>query len=116
MAPALGLKLGDVVMMNLIYQIEHIGLNCSASNNTGPVPNCPAEKKKWDAARDEREKGPGLCTSIVARDQVWVRFPSLFFFMFWLVRSARSRYRPWEASLRATIVPSVVRGVKMSGT
>jgi len=66
-APALGLKLGDVVMMNLIYQIEHIGLNCSASNNTGPVPNCPAEKKKWDAARDEREKGPGLCTSIVAR-------------------------------------------------
>ena len=33
-APALGLKLGDVVLMNLIYEVENLGINCSTSNNT----------------------------------------------------------------------------------
>jgi hypothetical protein len=56
-APVLGLKLGDIVVLNLIYQIEGIGVNCSLANNTGP---CPAKK----GANHE----PGLCTSIIARD------------------------------------------------
>jgi len=60
-APILGLKLGDIVILNLIYQIEGIGVNCSSYNNTGPCPSpsTPEEQSK---------KQPGLCTSIVARD------------------------------------------------
>lgn len=59
-APVLGLKLGDIVVLNLIYQIEGVGVNCSSYNNTGP---CPAP-----SAAGTDSKGPGLCTSILARD------------------------------------------------
>jgi len=31
----MGLKIGDVVILNLVYQLEHLGLNCSNWNNTG---------------------------------------------------------------------------------
>eukprot|EP00039_Didymoeca_costata_P018516 m.333775 g.333775 ORF g.333775 m.333775 type:complete len:394 (-) comp17220_c0_seq1:104-1285(-) len=55
-AKGYGLKLGDVVIVNLIYQLEGIGRNCSAGNNTGP---CPSGIKN----------GPGLCTSIIAKDE-----------------------------------------------
>ena len=41
-AAALGLKPGDIVMLNLAYQLEYLGLNCSNWNNTGPtVPDDP---------------------------------------------------------------------------
>ena len=61
MAPAMGLKVGDVVVMNLIYQIEHIGITCNASNNTGPVPNCPPSKNHTPGL-----DAPGLCTSVMS--------------------------------------------------
>lgn len=42
LAKAYGIDLGDIVVMNLIYQVESIGLNCSTWNNTGPtLPNDP---------------------------------------------------------------------------
>jgi hypothetical protein len=93
LADAMGLKIGDVVTMNLIYQLEHIGLNCSNWNNTGPTvpddPGCIAvdPKQEWCYCHDAsvlddqnilwkkpREDIPGLCTSVVAADstdQVW---------------------------------------------
>ena len=43
-----------------------------------------------------------------------LHFARFSLFLFLLVRSGRSRYRPWGASLRSTIVPSVVGGVKTS--
>lgn len=57
-AKFLNLTLGEIVILNLIYQVEHIGQNCSMSNVTGPVPNCPPKKKE--------QNGPGLCTSVIA--------------------------------------------------
>eukprot|EP00041_Stephanoeca_diplocostata_P009539 m.147257 g.147257 ORF g.147257 m.147257 type:complete len:443 (-) comp17783_c0_seq1:180-1508(-) len=93
LAKAYGIDVGDIVVMNLIYQVESIGLNCSTWNNTGPtVPNDPGcmavdPSQKWCychnqsarvVSRDDvakvlgwpiREKGPGLCTSVVAEDR-----------------------------------------------
>eukprot|EP00471_Norrisiella_sphaerica_P008577 CAMPEP_0184503630 /NCGR_PEP_ID=MMETSP0113_2-20130426/52007_1 /TAXON_ID=91329 /ORGANISM="Norrisiella sphaerica, Strain BC52" /LENGTH=440 /DNA_ID=CAMNT_0026893165 /DNA_START=1434 /DNA_END=2752 /DNA_ORIENTATION=+ len=37
LARALNMKVGDLVVMNLMYQLEHIGINCSNWNNTGPT-------------------------------------------------------------------------------
>lgn len=68
LAPALGLKLGEVVLMNLIYEVEHIGVNCSSNNVTGPVPNCGVGATSAFGNRDPETDGPGLCTSIVGHD------------------------------------------------
>lgn len=62
-AKGYGLKLGDAVIVNLIYQLEGIGVNCSARNNTGPCPSMEMKKR-----------GPGLCTSIVAEDENGMMF------------------------------------------
>mmetsp|Transcript_27789 Transcript_27789/g.41114 ORF Transcript_27789/g.41114 Transcript_27789/m.41114 type:complete len:418 (-) Transcript_27789:202-1455(-) len=91
-AKVLGLDLGEVVAINLIYQIESLGLNCSNWNNTGPThkddPGCMAvdPNQEWcychnvseyiDPATQQvppsrpfnPDNGPGLCTSLVARD------------------------------------------------
>ena len=37
LAKTLGLDMGEVVVLNLVYQIESVGLNCSNWNNTGPT-------------------------------------------------------------------------------
>ena len=88
-AKALGMKTGDIVMVNLVYQIEHLGINCSNWNNTGPtVPNDPGcmavdPDQKWcfckaanlEAGRTyaatprvSPDDGPGgPCTSVVAQ-------------------------------------------------
>ena len=51
-AAALGLKPGDIVMLNLAYQLEYLGLNCSNWNNTGPTlpddPGCVDVDPKQD--------------------------------------------------------------------
>jgi N-acylethanolamine-hydrolysing acid amidase len=55
LAKALDVSLGDIVVVNLIYQIEGIGVKCSKRNTTGPCP--------------PTEPGPaGLCTGILADD------------------------------------------------
>ena len=38
-AKALGLKPGYVVFLNLVMQVEEIGINCSNWNNTVPNPH-----------------------------------------------------------------------------
>jgi len=90
---ALGLKMGDIVVLNLIMQLESLGLNCSNWNNTGPTvpddPGCKAvdPSQSWcycHAAAaagalppskvidslfglpPSLERGPGLCTSVVS--------------------------------------------------
>lgn len=86
LASAMGLKIGDVVILNLVYQLEHLGLNCSNWNNTGPtVPNDPGcmavdPKQEWcychnnshlideqGILRPPEVDGPGLCTSTVGQ-------------------------------------------------
>lgn len=90
LAHTLGLKLGDVVLVNLVMQLESIGLNCSNWNNTGPTvpndPGCMAEDPTqawcychdhkhnqsdteivWFDRHDPKEQGPGACTSTVAQ-------------------------------------------------
>lgn len=88
---AMGFRLGDVVVLNLIMQVEGLGLNCSNWNNTGPTrrddPGCVAvdPTQKWCYCRaahragaisadgvatvvaSRAEHGPGLCTSVVAQ-------------------------------------------------
>ena len=93
-AQALNVSKGLVVMLNLVMQLEAIGVNCSNWNETGPTrkddPGCMAvdPSQKWcychaaHAAGDVRPDGiaefslrprstregePGLCTSIVAQ-------------------------------------------------
>ena len=84
------LKTGDIVAMNLIMQLESIGLNCSNWNVTGPtIPNDPGcldidPKQTWCYCHNKSrtselvsvssfrqamnipKEGPGLCTSVVA--------------------------------------------------
>mmetsp|Transcript_58495 Transcript_58495/g.128251 ORF Transcript_58495/g.128251 Transcript_58495/m.128251 type:complete len:396 (-) Transcript_58495:184-1371(-) len=50
LAKALGVSVGDVVLANLIYQLEHLGVACDKRNTTGP---CPPPQ------------GPGACTGVV---------------------------------------------------
>lgn len=81
LADGLGLDLGDVVSVNLIYQLERLGLNCSNWNNTGPTLDddaistpelsCTQTRKKWeDHLADKYKNGPsGRCTSIVSMDE-----------------------------------------------
>ena len=87
-AEALEASKGLVVVMNLMMQLESLGLNCSNWNNTGPTvpddPGCMAvdPKQEWCYCHDARasgalpadgvlrpppREGPGLCTSIVAQ-------------------------------------------------
>lgn len=95
LASALQIKLGDIVAVNLIMQLESIGLNCSNWNNTGPTvkndPGCidvdptqswcycksagasaldPVVSMQEYRQRTGRSKkdGPGMCTSVVAQD------------------------------------------------
>lgn len=65
-AKAMGLEVGTVVAMNLIYQIEHIGQSCDTSNTTGPVPNCPPKKKV--------SHEPGFCTSALVPNAAGTMF------------------------------------------
>jgi N-acylethanolamine-hydrolysing acid amidase len=50
LARALGVSVGDIVIVNLIYQIEDIGVTCDRRNTTGPCP-------------------PGICTGAVVNGQ-----------------------------------------------
>eukprot|EP01001_Neometanema_parovale_P006095 NODE_2476_length_1413_cov_22.419380_g2354_i0.p1 GENE.NODE_2476_length_1413_cov_22.419380_g2354_i0~~NODE_2476_length_1413_cov_22.419380_g2354_i0.p1 ORF type:complete len:398 (-),score=99.60 NODE_2476_length_1413_cov_22.419380_g2354_i0:152-1345(-) len=59
-AAALKIPIGDMVIANMIYQFEEIGVNCSGWNTTGP--GC---KKK----EEELDGPPGWCTSTVAQDE-----------------------------------------------
>lgn len=97
-AAALGIKEGDVVAINLIYQLERLGLSCDSWNNTGPSMTCLLPKNNDDDSVEEadgygpfmpfsdseeeeyqREIGeidsPGPCTSFVVSDpdgKVWL--------------------------------------------
>jgi hypothetical protein len=53
-AEGLGMDMGEVVLVNLIYQLEGIGTGCAIKNTTGP---CPPKN------------GPALCTGFVANGQ-----------------------------------------------
>eukprot|EP00616_Rhizochromulina_sp_CCMP1243_P009347 CAMPEP_0118970748 /NCGR_PEP_ID=MMETSP1173-20130426/7561_1 /TAXON_ID=1034831 /ORGANISM="Rhizochromulina marina cf, Strain CCMP1243" /LENGTH=417 /DNA_ID=CAMNT_0006920139 /DNA_START=28 /DNA_END=1281 /DNA_ORIENTATION=- len=79
LADALDLPLGEIVAVNLVYELERIGVNCSNWNNTGPtldddaIPrglSCGAEQAAYEARRAKAlETGPeGYCTSIVSMD------------------------------------------------
>lgn len=60
LAEALGITIGDTVLVNLIYQVEGLGSTCAARNTTGPCP--------------PKTAGPGLCTGVVAsgaNGEVW---------------------------------------------
>jgi len=93
-AEALKVPKGLVVMLNLVMQLEAIGVNCSNWNTTGPTqkddPGCVAvdPSQKWCYCDEARAagatfspegitkvgrlpfnySGPGLCTSVVAED------------------------------------------------
>jgi hypothetical protein len=43
-AKDLNVSVGTVVIVNLIYVVEHIANNCSESNTTGP---CPPPVRHW---------------------------------------------------------------------
>ena len=78
-AKALGVTDGDIVMINLVYQLEHLGLGCGMANTTGPAnPKlCPdggrpqaygnLQMLDEDDLISERD-GPGMCTSFVAHN------------------------------------------------
>lgn len=95
-AAALNITTGDVVAINLIYQLERLGLSCDSWNNTGPSRTCdlPGNQDDDDAtegfygpfmpypdseeAEYEREMAdidaPGPCTSFVVQDpdhKIW---------------------------------------------
>mmetsp|Transcript_12807 Transcript_12807/g.30659 ORF Transcript_12807/g.30659 Transcript_12807/m.30659 type:complete len:401 (+) Transcript_12807:50-1252(+) len=62
LATALGVSVGDIVIANLIYQLENIGVTCDQRNVTGP---CPPKT------------GPGMCTGVIVNgredreDEIW---------------------------------------------
>jgi len=74
----LGLDLGYVVAANLVYQLEHIGVNCSNWNATGPTNSCKKKKaneivwleSEWNAQRSVTDPiHSGMCTSVVANNE-----------------------------------------------
>jgi hypothetical protein len=95
-AAALNITDGDVVSINLIYQLERLGLSCDSWNNTGPSKTCDLPRNAdddstegsegfygpfmpypdSDEAEYEREMAdidadidaPGPCTSFVVQD------------------------------------------------
>ncbi|CAM9887622.1 unnamed protein product, partial [Ectocarpus fasciculatus] len=83
-AAALNITEGDVVMINLIYQLEHLGLSCDSWNTTGPSHTCdlppddaigPFQPFADEEEEYEREiNEPGPCTSFVVSDpagKIW---------------------------------------------
>ncbi|CAL1172156.1 unnamed protein product [Cladocopium goreaui] len=60
LSSALNISLGEIVLVNLVYQVEQIGTACNKVNTTGPCP--PAAPA-----------GPGLCSGLVADagDALW---------------------------------------------
>jgi hypothetical protein len=99
-AKALGITVGDVVSINLIYQLERLGLSCDSWNNTGPSLACELPRNQDDdssnttilqnygpfqpiADGDEEAEylremklidSPGPCTSFVISDpdnKIW---------------------------------------------
>jgi hypothetical protein len=93
LADALEASPGLIVLMNLVYQVEGLGLNCSTWNVTGPTrkddPGCMDvdPDQKWCYCHEahtagagpsddgftylspklDEADGPGLCTSVVAQ-------------------------------------------------
>jgi len=62
LASALNVSVGEIVLINLVYQVEGIGTSCAKVNTTGPCPS--------------KQQGPGLCSALVANgpnagDAVW---------------------------------------------
>lgn len=47
-AEALNITDGDVVSINLIYQLERLGLSCDSWNNTGPSHTCDLPREQDD--------------------------------------------------------------------
>ena len=92
LAKALKMDVGNLVAINLIMQLEHIGVNCSDWNNTGPTrPNDPGcvdvdPQQEWcychkkanvhrlfstsvlKEAYGAAVEGPGMCTSVVVEN------------------------------------------------
>mmetsp|Transcript_11988 Transcript_11988/g.38146 ORF Transcript_11988/g.38146 Transcript_11988/m.38146 type:complete len:423 (-) Transcript_11988:148-1416(-) len=60
-ATGLNLSLGYVVMANLAYQLEEIGVGCANWNTTGPTGQCETYARTKSDPR-------GFCTSVVADD------------------------------------------------
>ena len=57
-ASALNISDGDVVSINLIYQLERLGLSCDSWNNTGPSMACLLPRNQDDDSADEANFGP----------------------------------------------------------
>ena len=63
LATALGVKKGEIVLLNLVMQIESLGLNCSNWNETAPtVPDDPGcmlidPKQTWCYCHDAHRAG-----------------------------------------------------------
>ena len=72
-ASALKISEGDVVMINLVYQLERLGISCDNWNTTGPVnpslcirnEDGYGDLKIWPSNDD----GPGMCTSFTANNK-----------------------------------------------
>ena len=71
-AKALNVTEGDIVMINLVYQLEHLGVTCDNWNTTGPVnPKLCikdneeyAQLRLYDSEPEDSissEDGPGAC-------------------------------------------------------
>ena len=57
-AEALNITDGDVVSINLIYQLERLGLSCDSWNNTGPSYSCELPRyEDDDSAADPTSSG-----------------------------------------------------------
>jgi len=85
-AKALNITDGDIVMINLVYQLERLGLSCSSWNTTGPTDERLCERGEDDDETNGEESkamrmvlpwahlieedSPGQCTSFVAYNGV----------------------------------------------
>eukprot|EP01064_Diplonema_japonicum_P008687 TRINITY_DN160_c3_g1_i1.p1 TRINITY_DN160_c3_g1~~TRINITY_DN160_c3_g1_i1.p1 ORF type:complete len:442 (+),score=106.14 TRINITY_DN160_c3_g1_i1:70-1326(+) len=69
-ASTLDLPRGQVVALNLMYVLEHVGINCSNWNDTGPTGECVNNTEVIYPFKVKHGGGitgpPGVCTSIVA--------------------------------------------------
>jgi len=83
-ADVLGVTQGDIVMVNLVHQMEHLGVTCDNWNNAGPVnpklclrdqsadkystslPIWQEGEQEVVQEQDYEHEGPGACTSFVA--------------------------------------------------
>ena len=93
LASAFKIDVGYIVAVNLVMQLESIGINCSSWNNTGPtIPDDPGcmdvdPKQDWcychkkenhgkmfsmkslKEAYGLEDDGPGMCTSVVVENE-----------------------------------------------